>query len=149
MTKVLFICHGNICRSPLAEIVFKKMVKEAGLEDSFIIDSAATSREEIGNPIYPPVRSLLRKHGIHFDEHYARQVTRDDMEENDYVICMERYNIKNMERLFGHDYDDKISLLLDYTDEPGDVADPWYSGRFDETWEDINRGCRGLLEKLK
>ena len=149
MIKVLFICHGNICRSPLAEIVFKKMVEDEGLSYNFLIDSAATSREEIGNPIYPPVRDLLRRRGVSYEPHYARQVTREEMEEFDYIVCMERYNVRNLERLFGHDFNSKISLLLDYTSKPGDVADPWYSGDFETTWNDVNEGCRGLLEKLK
>ncbi|MBE6992057.1 MAG: low molecular weight phosphotyrosine protein phosphatase [Ruminococcaceae bacterium] len=148
MIKVLFICHGNICRSPMAEFVFKDMVAKAGLSAEFEIASAATSTEEIGNPVYPPVRRKLAEHGISCDGKTARQITKKDYACYDLLIGMDNANIRNMNRIFGGDPDGKIRLLLDYTDRPGDVADPWYTGDFDATWRDVNEGCINLLALL-
>ncbi len=145
--KILFVCHGNICRSPMAEFVMKHLVKQAGLEDQFEIESAATSREEIGNPVYPPARRKLAEHGIGCDGKTARQMTFDDYRYFDQVIAMDRNNLRNLRRMFGEDVDHKISLLMDHTRRPGDVADPWYTGDFEATWQDVLEGCRGLLEE--
>ncbi|WP_300764838.1 low molecular weight protein-tyrosine-phosphatase [uncultured Oscillibacter sp.] len=146
MTKILFVCHGNICRSPMAEFVMQDLVKQAGLEDQFQIASAATSTEEIGNPVYPPARRKLAEHGISCAGKTARQLTKADYARNDLLIGMDRANIRNMNRICGGDPDGKIKLLLDYTDRPGDVADPWYTGDFDATWRDVLDGCQGLLK---
>ena len=147
MPKILFICHGNICRSPMAEYIFNKMVADAGLSDQFVIDSAATSREEIGNDIYPPAKVCLKEHGIPFSKHHAKQITKEMIKEFDYVIAMEQYNINNMIRQFGES--EKYSLLLDYTDTPVGISDPWYSGEFETTYNEIVTGCQGLLIHLK
>lgn len=146
MTNVLFICHGNICRSPMAEFVMKDLVKKAGLEKEFQIDSAATSREEIGNPVYPPARRKLAEHGISCEGHAARQLTRQDYEKYDYLVGMDAANLRNMLRICGGDDEGKISLLMDHTNHPGDVADPWYTGDFDTTWRNVLEGCQGLLK---
>ena len=146
MTKILFVCHGNICRSPMAEYVMKDLVRKAGLESQFQITSAATSREEIGNPIYPPARRKLAEHGISCDGHAARQLTNRDYEDYDLLIGMDRANLRDMYRICGGDFADKMHLLLDYTDRPGqEVADPWYTDDFEATWWDVLEGCRGLL----
>lgn len=149
MKRILFVCHGNICRSPMAEFVMKKMVADAGIADQFEIASAATSTEEIGNPVYPPARRKLAEHGISCDGKTARQITRCDYEHYDYIVAMDVNNLRNLQRVIGEDKQHKISLLLDYTDHPRDVADPWYTGNFEATWQDVNDGCRGLLEKLR
>ena len=149
MIKILFICHGNICRSPMAEFVMKDLVKKAGLEEEFYIESAATSTEELGNPVHHGTRNILRQHGISCEGKYARQMTRSDYKEFDMLIAMDQWNLRNMERFTGGDPDGKVSLLMDYTDHPGEVADPWYSGNFQETWDDIREGCSCLLEELR
>lgn len=146
MIKILFVCHGNICRSPMAEYIFKKLIEEQGLYDQFKVDSAATSREEIGNDIYPPAKACLKGHRIPFGKHSARQITKSDLETYDYIIAMEGYNIKNLVRLLGPS--EKYSLLLDYTDLKGDIADPWYSGEFETVFNQIEAGCEGLLSKI-
>ena len=149
MICILFVCHGNICRSTMAEFVMKDMVSRLGLAEEFHIESAATSTEEIGNPIYPPVRRLLAEKGIVFDKSKtARQLTRGDYQRFDYLIGMDEANRRNMTRICGGDPDDKISLILDWTDHPRDVADPWYTDRYEETWRDVNEGCRALIERL-
>ena len=148
MTKILFVCHGNICRSPMAAFVMKDLVKKAGLASQFQIESAATSREEIGNPIYPPARRKLAEHGISCDGHTARQLTNADYEKYDLLIGMDRANLRDMYRICGGDPDGKLHLLMDYTDRPGDVADPWYTEDFESTWQDVLSGCQGLLHKL-
>ena len=148
MIKILFVCHGNICRSPMAEFVMKDMVKQAGLEREFSIASAATSTEEIGNPVYPPARRKLAEHGIGCAGHAARQLRREDYDRWDYLVGMDGANLRNMNRICGGDPKGKLSLLLDYTGHPRDVADPWYTGDFDRTWEDVNAGCRGLLDYI-
>ena len=148
MKKILFVCHGNICRSPMAEYVMKDLVRQSGREDEFVIASAATSREELGNPVYPPVRRKLAEHGIRCDGHAARQMTRKDYEEFGYLIGMDRMNLSNMARICGGDFSGKLHLLMDYTDRPGDVADPWYTGDFEATWQDVLAGCQGLLREI-
>ena len=148
MSRILFVCHGNICRSPMAEFVLKQKVSELGLNDQFEIASAATSTEEIGNPVYPPARKMLQEHGISCAGKTARQMTRADHDYYDYIIAMDRNNLRNLQRLIGPDIDGKISLLMDYTDTPRDVADPWYTGNFQATWDDVQEGCDGLLRKL-
>ena len=148
MTKILFICHGNICRSPMAEFVMKDLVRKAGLEESFYIESAATSREELGNPVYPPARRKLAEHGISCHGKTARQLTREDYQSFDLLVGMDWANLRNMERICGGDPQGKLHLLLDYTARPGQVADPWYTGDFDATWRDVLEGCQGLLAQL-
>jgi protein-tyrosine phosphatase len=148
MHKILFICHGNICRSPMAEFVMKQLVKQKGLENQFEIASAATSTEEIGNSVYPPARRKLAEHGIRCDGKTARQMTNDDYQHYDHIIAMDHNNLRNLKRMFGEDTEHKISLLMDYTHRPGDVADPWYTGDFEATWRDVSEGCRKLLEAL-
>ncbi len=148
MTKILFICHGNICRSPMAEFVMKDIVSKAGLAAQFEIASAATSTEEIGNPVYPPARRKLAEHGISCEGKTARQLTRRDYEKYDLLIAMDHNNLRNLRRMLGEDSENKIHLLMDYTDRPGEVADPWYTGDFEETWRDISEGCAGLLQQL-
>lgn len=148
MYRILFICHGNICRSPMAEFVLKQKVSELGRSDEFEIASAATSREEIGNPVYPPARRMLQTHGISCAGKTARQMTRADYAYYDYIIAMDRNNLRNLERLIGPDVDHKISLLMDYTNTPRDVADPWYTGDFQATWDDVQVGCDGLLQEI-
>ena len=145
MIKILFVCHGNICRSPMAEFVMKKFVSEAGMEEKFEIASAATSTEEIGNPVYPPARRKLAEHGIDCGGKTARQVTRRDYEKYDLLIVMDHNNLRNLQRMLGQDKENKIHLLMDYTDRLGEVADPWYTGDFEQTWMDVTEGCRGLL----
>lgn len=149
MTSILFICHGNICRSPMAEFVMKDLVKRAGLEIQFHIESAATSTEEIGNPIYPPARRTLAEHGIDCAGKSARQLTCVDYDRFDLLIGMDRANLRNMRRICGGDSAGKLHLLMDYTDRPGDVKDPWYTGDFEATWQDVLAGCRGLLSQLQ
>ena len=148
MIKILFVCHGNICRSPMAEFVMKDLVEKAGLKDRFHIESAATSNEEIGNPVYPPARRKLAEYGISCAGHAARQLTRKDYDQFDWLIGMDFANLRNMRRMCGGDEQDKIHLLMDYTHRPGEVADPWYTGNFEATWQDVREGCEGLLQYL-
>ena len=146
MIRVLFVCHGNICRSPMAEFVLKDLVKKAGLEDQFSIASTATSTEEIGNPVYPPARRKLAQHGISCEGKRARQLRREDYEDWDLLIGMDHANIRNMRRICGGDPEGKIHLMLDYAGRSGqEVADPWYTGDFEATWQDVRSDCRGLL----
>ena len=147
--KILFVCHGNICRSPMAEFVMKYLVKEAGMEDQFEIASAATSTEEIGNPVYPPARRKLEEHGISCEGKRARVITRDDYHHYDQIVVMDSENIQSLRWLFGKDKDRKVKLLMDYTDRPGEVADPWYTGDFEATWQDVSEGCKSLLNTYK
>lgn len=149
MIKILFVCHGNICRSPMAEFVMKDMVKREGLAERFEIHSAATSTEEIGNPVYPPARRVLSEHGISCDGKIARRMTKGDYEYYDYIIAMDKNNIRNIERIVGDDKDHKISLLLSYSGIDRDISDPWYTGNFDATWNDVVKGCKGLLEHIE
>ena len=150
MIRILFVCHGNICRSPMAEYVMKDLVKKAGLENKFQIASAATSREEIGNPVYPPARRKLAEHDISCDGHAARQLRNSDYEEYDLLIGMDKANLRNMYRICGGDFNDKMHLLMEYAGHPEqEVADPWYTDDFDATWLDVLEGCYGLLRKLE
>ena len=148
MIKILFVCHGNICRSPMAEFVMKDMVDKAGLASRFLIESAATSAEELGNPVYPPARRKLAEHGIGCAGKTARQLRHSDYEKYDLLIGMDQANLRNMQRICGGDADGKLHLLLDFAGRPGEVADPWYTGDFDATWRDVEDGCRGLLAYL-
>ena len=148
MIKILFLCHGNICRSPMAEFVMKDLVKKAGLEDQFIIASAATSAEEIGNPVYPPARRKLAEHGISCSGHAARQLTAADYDRWDLFLGMDGANLRNMRRLFNGDPKGKVKALLSYIGEDRDISDPWYSGDFEATWQDVYAGCSALLAAL-
>jgi len=149
MMKILFVCHGNICRSPMAEFVFKDMVAKAGLSSSFEIASAATSNEEIGNPVYPPVRQLLSEKGISCKGKSARRITADDYGYYDYLIGMDDYNIRNMKRCFGGDEENKIFKLLSFAGLERDVDDPWYTGEFDACYKDVVMGCEALLRSME
>lgn len=149
MTKILFICHGNICRSPMAEFIMKDLVKKAGLERQFVIDSAATSRSEIGNPVYPPARRKLSEHGISCAGHYARQLEKRDYDKYDMLIGMDDENMGSMLRICDGDPDGKMSLLMTHAGIDRDVADPWYTGDFDASWNDIFKGCTALLNELR
>lgn len=148
MIKILFVCHGNICRSPMAEFVMKDLVKKAGLEDGFRIASAATSCEELGNPVYPPARRKLREHGIDCTGKTARRMTRADYDEYDLLIGMDHANLRNMTRICGGDPDGKLRLLMSYAGSSREVADPWYTGNFEATWQDVSAGCAALLAAL-
>ena len=148
--RILFVCHGNICRSPMGEFILKDLVEKAGLEDRFHIESAATSTEEIGNPVYPPARRKLAQHGIDCAGKTARQLTAADYGRFDLLLGMDRANIRNMTRICGGDPQGKIHLLMEYAGHPGrEVADPWYTGDFDATWDDVLAGCQGLLRKIE
>ena len=142
MHKILFVCHGNICRSPMAQFVLQDMVEKAGVEDQFQIASVAVSREELGNPVYPPARRELNKHGIRCDGHAARQITQADVDSYEYIYYMDGNNLRYLNRLFPGERKFKPFL-------PRDVADPWYCGNFQQTWEDVQEGCARILEELK
>lgn len=148
MTKIMFICHGNICRSPMGEFIMKALLEKNRLSEKFHIASSATSTEEIGNPVYPPAREKLAQHGISCAGKRAVQLKRSDYADYDLFLCMDRNNLRNALRILGEDPEGKLQMLMDYTDRPGDVADPWYSGNFDQAYKDIEEGCRGLLEAL-
>ena len=147
MIKIMFVCHGNICRSPMAEFLMKELVKEQGLENEFYIESAATSTEEIGNGVYPPVRRILNARGIDCSAKRARQMIRADYDKFDYIVCMDSNNMRNMGYI-AIDTQGKYSKLLDFTDSPHDVADPWYSGDFATTEREIDQGCKALLKHI-
>lgn len=147
MIKILFVCHGNICRSPMAEFVMKDLVKKEGREKEFLIESAATSTEEIGNPVHRGTRQKLAQFNISVSGKIARQMTEKDYEEFDYIIAMDSFNTRNIARIV-EDKDGKVSKLLNFAGEKGDIADPWYTGNFDETYDDVLRGCKGLLKYL-
>jgi len=149
MIKMTFVCHGNICRSPMAEFLMKKYVAERGEADKFYIKSAATSGEEIGNPVHGGTKRILNRLGIDCGEKRAVRLTASDYDKCDYFIGMDSYNFIGMKRLFGGDKEDKVSLLLDYTDTPRDVADPWYTGDFEKTYADITRGIEGFYSHVK
>ena len=146
--KILFVCHGNICRSPMAEFCMKQLVAEANRSDEFEIASAATSTEELGNSVYPPARRLLERKGIDCSGKTARQITARDYLYYDLIIGMDNANMRNMKRFWGGDPEGKLRMLLDYTDRPGEVADPWYSGDFEATWRDVYEGCSNLLTDI-
>lgn len=147
MTKILFVCHGNICRSPMAEFLMKELVSKKGLENDFYIESAATSTEEIGNDVYPPVKRILSSRGIDCSGKHARQMTRADYDRFDYIVCMDGRNLRNMGYI-ATDTQGKYSRLLDFTDNPHDVADPWYSGDFETTESEVEAGCEALLDYI-
>ena len=152
MTKIMFVCHGNICRSPMAEFIFKKLIMEKGVADRFTVASSGTSDEEIrngvGNPVYPPARGELAKHGIDCGDKRAVQLTAEDGDRYDLFVCMDSRNVRNMHRILESDLHHKIRKLMEYTTRGGDGADPWYSDRFDIAYRDIYDGCIGLLETL-
>ena len=152
MTKIMFVCHGNICRSPMAEFIFKRLINEKGIADQFVVSSCATSTEEIwngiGNPVYPPAKRELMKHNISCEGKRAVQLKKSDYESYDYLIAMDTNNVRNIMRIIGSDKDEKVYKLMSFTSRGGDVADPWYSGDFETCYNDIYEGCSALLEKL-
>ena len=145
MIKILFVCHGNICRSPMAEFIMKDLTEKAGLAADFHIESAATSNEEIGNPVYPPARRKLAEHHIGCSGKTARRLTKEDYARYDLMVGMDHANIRNMRRICGGDASGKIHMLMEYSQRPGEVADPWYTGDFEQAWQDVLEGCQGLL----
>lgn len=149
MIKILFVCHGNICRSTMAQYVLQHMVEQEGIAWQFYIDSAATSYEEIGNPVHPGTRNKLNLEGIYCGNHRARRMTKQDYEDFDYIIGMDTANKKNIMRIIGRDKDNKVYKLLTFANDSADIADPWYTGNFDITYSDVVRGCRGFLEYLQ
>ena len=152
MKNILFVCHGNICRSPMAEFIFKDMVAKNGMADDFYIESCATSTEEIwngiGNPVYPPAKRELAKHGIRCDGKRARQITKEDYDKFDLILCMDDNNMRNVKWIIPSDPQDKIKKLMTYAGTNANVADPWYTGDFETTYNDILQGCKGLFEDL-
>ena len=148
--KVLFVCHGNICRSVSAQYIFDEMIRENRLEGVFSCDSAATSREEIGNPVYPPMRQALVAHGVPIGDHRARQLVRAEYDEYDLIIGMDSENMYYIDRIFGGDPEGKVHTLMEYTDNPGElIDDPWYTRDFETAYRQIKKGCAALLEYLK
>ena len=147
--RILFVCHGNICRSPMAEFIMKDMVRGRGLAGKYHIESCATSTEEIGCDIYPPAKRCLSSHGIPFEHRSARQMTSDDYGSYDMIIAMDTVNLRNMRRFVGDDPEKKVSLMMDHCGRRGDVADPWYTGDFERTYDDISEACEGLLDFLE
>ncbi len=148
MVKIMFVCHGNICRSPMAEFIMKKLVSDMGISSEFHIASSATSTEEIGNPVYPPARTELAGHGIGCNGKTAVQLKKSDYDKYDYFIGMDIANIRNMNRIFGSDKDGKIYKLLTFAGRSDDVADPWYTRDFETTYKNIDEGCRGLIRHI-
>ena len=148
MIRILFVCHGNICRSPMAEFILRDMAAKRGLSDRLEVASAGTSAEELGNPVYPPARRELARHGLSCAGKTARQMTKEDYRSYDLVVCMESFNTRNLIRRLGGDPEGKIRRLLDFTDRPRDIADPWYSGDFETAYAEIAEGCAALLDKL-
>lgn len=150
MLKLLFVCHGNICRSPMAEFVMKDIVRKNGLSDEIYVESCATSTEEIGNDIHYGTKRKLTEMGVPFEKRGARQITKKDYENFDYIILMDSYNMRNLKRIIPDDTKNKVFKLLDFSERKGeDIADPWYTGNFDETYNDVLEGCNGLILKLK
>ena len=148
MIKVMFVCHGNICRSPMAEFIMKKIVKDNDMENMFHIESCATSTEEIGNPVYPPAKKILAEHGITCNGKFARQMTSDDYKNFDYIIAMDYNNLRNIRKFFKYDTENKIHLLMYYTGNERSVSDPWYTRNFQTTWNDISEGCEALFRHI-
>ena len=152
MIKIMFVCHGNICRSPMAEFIFRDLINKNGIAERFYVSSCATSTEEIwngiGNPVYPPAKRELAKHNISCDGKRAVQLKKSDYENYDYLIAMDTNNVRNIMRIIGSDKDEKVFKLMSFTSRGGDVADPWYSGDFETCYKDIYEGCCALLEKL-
>jgi len=149
MKRILFVCHGNICRSPMAEFIFKALVKARGMEDLYLIESAAVSDEECGNPIYPPAKRCLKQHGVPFDSSKtARTVTKADYDVFDRIICMDRSNLRWLSGIIGDDPENKVHLMMSYTGSSRDVADPWYTGDFETTFQDILAGCESMLDNF-
>lgn len=149
MYKIMFVCHGNICRSPMAEFIMKKLVSDCGLSDDILISSSATSTEELGNPVYPPARAELAKHGIGCAGKTAVQLRKSDYDRYDLFVGMDTANIRNMNRIFGSDQDGKIYKLLTFAGRGDDVSDPWYTRDFGKAYSDIEEGCMGLLKYLR
>ena len=148
MKRILFVCHGNICRSPMAEFIFKEMVRRSGRESEFYIESAAVSAEDLGSPVYPPAKRCLTSHGIPFDNaKCARRITRDDYSRFDIIICMDAQNIRWLKRIIPDDPEGKVRLMMSYTGSSRDVADPWYTGDFEASYRDITAGCKAFLAK--
>lgn len=147
MIKIMFVCHGNICRSPMAEFVMRDIIEKAGLNEKIHIASSATSREEIGNPVHPGTRKKLAEYGLSVDGKTATQITKEDYKNYDYIIVMDSFNLRNLQRIIGSDIEKKVYMLLDFADG-GDIADPWYTGNFDRTYDDILKGCKGLFNKI-
>lgn len=152
MKKIMFVCHGNICRSPMAEFIFKKIINESNTDQKFLVESSATSTEEIwgdvGNPVYPPAKAELLKHGITCDGKRAVQLKKSDYEKYDLFVAMDSMNVRNIMRIFGKDPQGKVCKLMDFTERGGDVADPWYTRRFDVTYNDIYEGCTALFDYI-
>ncbi len=148
MIKMLMICHGNICRSTMAEFVFKDMIKKIGREKEFYVESAGTSREELGNDTHYGTKKKLKEMGVPVTERRARQVTPKDYENFDYLVCMDNNNRRNLNRIIGKDYENKVCLLLEFANSTKEIADPWYTGNFDKTYTDIVAGCKGIAEQL-
>ena len=149
MIKVLFVCLGNICRSPMAEMIFKDMINKKGLSNEFFIDSAATSAEGVGEGIHHGTRNILKEKQVPFTQHISKQITKQDYNKFDYIIGMEQRNITNILRIVGEDKGNKVCRLLDFAEQPRDIADPWYTGNFEITYKDIEEGCRKFLEFLQ
>ena len=152
MTKIMFVCHGNICRSPMAEFIMKDLVKKAGREREFVIASSATSTEEIwgdiGNPVYPPAKRELLRHGLSCEGKRAVQIKKSDYEKWDHILCMDSKNLRNLYRIFGGDPDGKVRKLMSLTGSDADVSDPWYTGDFEGVYNDILKGCQALMEEI-
>jgi protein-tyrosine phosphatase len=146
--RVLFVCHGNICRSTMAQCVMQWLVDGRGMGDRFTIDSAATTNEEIGMPIYPPARDKLKAEGVPIVPHRARRIQAGEDAGWDYIVCMDEENMRHLKRILGPENMGKVRKLLSYVGEPGDVADPWYTGNFDVTFDDVLRGCEALLGEI-
>ena len=149
MINIMFVCHGNICRSPMAEFILKDMVAKRKISHNFHIESSATSREDIGNDIHYGTKNKLKKVGVPFTPRKATQITKSDYDKYDFILCMDNNNIRNLSRIIPNDKDNKIKLLLDFSDNPRNIADPWYTGNFEDTYNDIIEGCEALLNYIE